>query len=173
MERILESPHHHHHPLHLYRMSVFTKQPATSTDMYRYDLLFESYGAPGCAFCYRLINDSGRPPNSRSAFAQEAVSVHGTLPRIRSLIPLERVEGGLADPLADSSDIGNGAREARFRLEGGLTGSGMACKDITVRFNGHWSLEEQLDLMEALRQGLEAGCDHSWRARMRIERRCS
>ena len=129
-------------------------------DAYVCNLLYEAYGAPGCAFCSPLTENSRRP-NVRSAFGQAAVAAHGSLSWIRSLAALDVYEGGLVDP-------GDSAQQARFHTE---RGDGTKQLDLTVTFKGHWPLAEQLDLMEALRLGLEAGCDHSWRARMRIERR--
>ena len=96
-----------------------------------------------------------------AADPDQTFAAHGSLSWIRSLTALDVYEGGLVDP-------GDSAQQARFSTE---RGDGTKQLDLTVTFKGHWPLAEQLDLMEALRLGLEAGCDHSWRARMRIERR--
>ena len=129
-------------------------------DTYLCDLLFEAYGARDCAFCRLLIKNDWPPkPNFRSVFMQEAVAAHGSLSWIRSLTALDRCEGGLVD-------LFDGTGEARFGCAWGLGDD-----DCTVKFTGPWALAEQLDLLEALRLGLEAGCSHSWRARMRIERK--
>lgn len=90
---------------------------------------------------------------------QGAVAAHGSSPWIRSLTALDCYEGGLVDS-ADNT------REARFGSVWEYSKD-----DFTVTFNGLWALTEQLDLMEALQLGLEDGCTHSWRARMRIEHR--
>ena len=96
-----------------------------------------------------------------AADPDQTFAAHGSLSWIRSLTALDVYEGGLVDPA-------DGAQQARFHTE---QNGGAKQVDLTVAFNGHWPLAEQLDLMEALWLGLEAGCDHSWRARMRIERR--
>jgi len=124
-------------------------------DIYHQDLLFEAYGASGCDFCMPIVSNSLDSGFRRSAFAQSAVSAHGTLPSVQRLIALNRIEGGLIDPQ-------DGERQSRFGLEG---------QDLLATFRGQWTLDEQLDLMEAYRLKFNSCCTHSMRARMRIERR--
>ena len=104
-------------------------------DIYHQDLLFEAYGASGCDFCMPIVSNSLDSGFRRSAFAQSAVSAHGTLPSVQRLIALNRIEGGLIDPQ-------DGERQSRFGLEG---------QDLLATFRGQWTLDEQLDLMEAYR----------------------
>jgi hypothetical protein len=124
-------------------------------EKYHHYLLFESYGKDGCAFCKPLVSNSLDSGFRRSAFAQTAVSEHGTLPSVQRLIALDRVEGGLIDPR-------DAERQSRFELEG---------RDLVATFRGRWTLDEQLDLMESYRLKFESCCSHSMRARMQIERR--
>lgn len=119
------------------------------------DLLFEAYGAPGCNFCNSLLDYN--TPNQRSIFAQEAVFAYGTLLKIKSLIPLDCVEGGLVDP-ADNT------RQTRFHI------TRRPPFECTLAFRGLWLLGEQLDVLKAMHEGFTAHCSHSIRARMRIER---
>jgi hypothetical protein len=124
-----------------------------SLDTYNSDLIFEAYGAPSCSFCEPLVLNVINGPQ-RSVFGQTAVSAYATLPSVQRLIALDYVDGGLIDPL-------DGQRQSRFGLEG---------QDLLATFRGQWTLDEQLDLMEAYRLKFESCCSHSMRARMRIER---
>jgi hypothetical protein len=123
------------------------------------NLLFEAYGAPGCAYCAPIVQNTV-PGKIRSAFAQDAVRAHGTLAAVSSLNALDR-EGALIDPA-------NSERQARFYDER----TAFEYPDLCVKFKGPWTLDEQLDLMEALRLQFTHNCSHSVRARMRIERQC-
>ena len=131
-------------------------------DDHRCNLLFEAYGAPGCAFCAPIVHNAfDSRLNCRSAFAQDAVRAHGTVAAVTSLDALNRYEGALVDP-------GNSERQARFYSV--PPNPGFVNPDLCVKFYGPWMLAEQLDLMEAFRLHFTRNCSHSVRARMCIER---